>query len=204
VDSMIGSSRFKACCALLLLLIALLPISAHADIYKCTKGGAITYQDTPCEGANVQATRVDTPGSSHFVGCFASSPGNNFATSVEIRANGAGTYQMLDEHNPLAAGITLRAATDAELQAVSNGLHITIAEGLSRDTGQPTTTTVYTTRIGYRYVVRSASTPAIATISPSSLYGIYRGTNSEGLPIVLLYRGGGMPETVIKGSCPTY
>jgi hypothetical protein len=204
VDSLIGSSRFKACCALLLLLIALLPISARADIYKCTKGGAITYQDMPCEGANVQATHIDNPGSSNFVGCFASTTGNNFGLSVEIRANGAGTYQMLDEHNPLASGVTLRAATDAELQAISNGLHITITEGLSRDTGQPTTTTTYTTRIGYRYVVRTASTPAVATISPSSLYGIYRGTSSEGQPIVLLYRGGGMPQTVIKGSCPTY
>jgi hypothetical protein len=202
VDSPIGSSQCKACCALLLLLTALLPISARADIYKCDKGGAVTYQDTPCEGANVQATHMDNPGSSHFVGCFASSTGNNYGLSVEIRANGAGTYQMIDEHNPLVAGATLRAATDAELKAVSDGLHISIVEGLSRDTGQPATVNVYSLRTGYRYVVRS--TPSVATISPSSLYGIYRGVSSEGQAITLLYRGGGMPETVIKGSCPTY
>jgi hypothetical protein len=201
VGSTMGLRGRKACCALFFLLIAVLPISARADIYKCNKGGAVTYQDTPCEGANVQATHLDNPGSSHFVGCFASSA-NNFGLSVEIRANGAGTYQMIDEHNPLANGVTLRAATDAELKAVSDGLHIPIIEGLSRDTGQPATVNVYSFRTGYHYVVRS--TPSVAAISPSSLYGIYRGTSSEGQTITLLYRGGGVPQTVIKGSCPTY
>jgi hypothetical protein len=199
---MIGSSWCKACCVLLLLLFASLPISARADIYKCNKGGAITYQDTPCEGANVQATHMDNPGSSHFVGCFASNTSNNYGLSVEIRANGAGTYQMIDENNPLATGVTLRAATDAELKAVSDGLHVPITEGLSRDTGQSATVNVYSIRTGYHYVVRS--TPTVAAISPSSLYGIYRGTSSEGQAITLLYRGGGVPQSVIKGSCPTY
>jgi hypothetical protein len=202
VDLLLGASQRRVCCALLLLLTASLPTSAWADIYKCSKGGTTTYQDTPCEGANVQTTRVDMPGSSHFVGCFASNISNNNGLSVEIRANGAGTYQMIDEHNPLAAGVTLRAATDEELKAVSQGLHISITEGLSRDTGQPSTVNVYSARYGYRYVVRS--TPAVATISPSSLYGIYNGVSSEGQAITLLYRGGGVPQTVIKGSCPTY
>ncbi|RDS80064.1 DUF4124 domain-containing protein [Dyella psychrodurans] len=197
-----GSSWCKAFCALLLLLIASTPLSARADIYKCTKGGAITYQDTPCEGANVQATHVDEPGSGHFVGCFASDTDNRFNLSVEIRANGAGTYQMIDEHNPLAAGVTLRAATNEELQAVSNGLHVQITEGLSRDTGQPATLNVYSVRTGYRYVVHS--TPVATAISPGSLYGIYSGIGSEGKSITLLYRGGGVPQTVIKGACPTY
>lgn len=178
-------------------------MSARADIFKCSKGGAVTYQDTPCEGTNVQTTRVENPGSSHFVGCFASSTSSsNYGLSVEVRANGAGTYQMIDEHNPLTTGVTLRAATDAELKAVSDGLHIQITEGLSRDTGQPALVNVYSIRRGYRYVVRT--TPSATAISPSSLYGIYHGISSEGQAITLLYRGGGMPETVIKGTCPTY
>jgi hypothetical protein len=199
---MIESDWCKFGCALLLLLIALLPINARADIYKCTKNGAITYQDTPCEGANVQATRVETPGSSNFVGCFASNTTTGFRVSVEIRANGAGTYQMVDEYNPLAAGITLRAATSEELQAVSNGLHMQVIEGLSRDTGQPSTINVYSVRYGYRYVVRT--TPVATSISPASLYGIYTGLNAEGKTITLVYRGGGVPQTVGKGACPSY
>ncbi|GLQ52077.1 DUF4124 domain-containing protein [Dyella flava] len=187
---------------MLLLLIALLPISARADIYKCSKGGTTTYQDAPCEDSDVQATHVDAPGSSHFVGCFASSTGNNYGSSVEVRANGAGTYQMIDEHNPLAGGVTLRAATNEELKSVSDGLHIQITEGLSRDTGRPALVNVYSVRTGYQYVVRT--TPTAVAISPSSLYGIYRGTSAEGQAITLLYRGGGVPELVIKGSCPTY
>jgi hypothetical protein len=199
---MIESNWRKACCALLLLLIACLPINARADIYKCNKAGAITYQDTPCEGANVQTTRVDNPGSSNFAGCFVSNTSNSYGLSVEVRANGAGTYQMIDEHNPLAAGVTLRAATDAELKAVSDGLHIRITEGLSRDTGRPAMVNVYSVRSGYHYVVHT--TPSATAISPSSLYGIYHGISSEGQAITLLYRGGGMPQTVVKGTCPTY
>ncbi|HTV84431.1 MAG TPA: DUF4124 domain-containing protein [Dyella sp.] len=189
------------CFAILLLLAALLPVSARADIYKCIKAGAVTYQDTPCEGANVQATHVDAPGSSNFVGCF-SDGFNGRGLSVEVRANGAGTYQLIDEHNPLAAGVTLRATTSEELQAISDGLHIHITEGLSRDTGPRVVTNVYTTRIGYHYVMRTTSTAV--SVSPAGLYGIYRGMSSGGQPVILLYRGGGAPQMVIKGSCPTY
>nr|WP_255682928.1 DUF4124 domain-containing protein [Dyella sp. 2HG41-7] len=198
---MTGSIWFKLCCALLLLLIATLPGNARADIYKCTKGGAVTYQDSPCTGANVQATQVDTPGSSHFVGCFGAVSNNRYGASIEVRANGAGTYQMIDEHNPLSSGITLRAATDEELRAVSQGLHIHIIEGLSRDTGRSTLVNVYSIRARH-YIVTSS--PGSTAISPSSLYGIYQGIGSEGQPVTLLYRGGGEPQTVMKGACPTY
>ncbi|WP_338015523.1 DUF4124 domain-containing protein [Dyella acidiphila] len=198
---MMGYRWRMACALLILLLIACLPLNARADIYKCSKAGAVTYQDTPCEGANVQATHVEAPGSSNFVGCFASGV-NNAGLSVEIRANGAGTYQMIDEHNPLAAGVTLRATTYEELKAVSEGLHISVSEGLSRDTGRPVTMNVYSVRTGYHYQIRS--TPVATAISPASLYGIYHGTSSDGQAITLLYRGGGVPQLVTKGSCPTY
>jgi hypothetical protein len=202
VESIVDTAWCRVFCALLLLLAALLPMRAHADIYKCTKAGTVTYQDTPCEGSNVQATRVETPGSSNFVGCFASDSTRGPRESVEIRANGAGTYQMIDEYNPLGSGTTLRAATDDELQAVSNGLHIQVTEGLSRDTGRPTAVNVYSFRTGYHYVLRS--TPSVTPISQASLFGIYHGTNAEGRSITLIYRGGGVPQTVTKGACPTY
>jgi hypothetical protein len=60
---------------------------------------------------------------------------------------------------------------------------------------------VYSARSGYHLMVR---TPTATTISPNSLYGIYRAIRSEGQPITLVYRGGGVPDTVMKGSCPTY
>jgi hypothetical protein len=157
-----------------------------------------TLASSPC----TFGAATDAPGSSNFVGCFADTTANGRGLSVEVRANGAGTYQLIDEHNPLASGVTLRATTSEELQAISEGLHIQVTEGLSRDTGRTVVTNTYTTRVGNRYVIRSTS--AAAPISPASLYGIYRGISSEGRPITLLYRGGGAPQTVIKGSCPTY
>lgn len=195
-----GLAKLRTFCGLLLLLMALLPMSAHADIYKCSKGGAVTYQDTPCEGANVQATHIEDRSTSYFVGCFASQ-GNRAGQSIEVRANGAGTYQLVDERNPLGTGTVLKPATPEELAAVSNGLHIQITEGLSRYNGQSTSLTFYTTRIGYRYVSRS-SVSAIP-ITPASLYGVYKGTNSEGQAITLLYTGG-VPQVVLKGNCPTF
>ncbi|GAA0623480.1 hypothetical protein GCM10009016_10450 [Halomonas beimenensis] len=40
-----------------LLVVALLPLSAHAQVYKCEVGDATLYQDTPCPGAQAPITR---------------------------------------------------------------------------------------------------------------------------------------------------
>jgi hypothetical protein len=200
VELLTRMAKSRAFCGVLLLLMALLPLSAHADIYKCSKGGAVTYQDTPCEGANVQATHIEDRSTSYFVGCF-TSEGNQRGQTIEVRANGAGTYQMIDEHNPLANGTALKPATSEELQAVSNGLHIQITEGLNRQIGQSAGVNIYVARNGYRYVSRS--TPSAIAITPASLYGVYKGTNSEGEPITLLYTGG-VPQVILKSDCPTY
>ena len=196
----IGHVKSKAFFGFLLLLISMLPLSAHADIYKCTKAGAVTYQETPCEGANVQTTHIEDRGSGYFVGCFATT-GYRVAQTIEIRANGAGTYQLIDERNPLGAGTVLKQAAHDELAAVSSGLHIRITDGLNRHMNQFTGVTVYTTRYGNRFVQRS--TPVAQPITSASLYGVYRGVNSEGVPITLFYTGG-TPQLINKAACPTF
>ncbi|MFC4527770.1 hypothetical protein ISN76_06615 [Dyella halodurans] len=182
------------------LLGSMFPIGATADIYKCTKGGDVAYQETPCEGANVQATHIEVRGLDQFVGCFVTTQGR-ISRSIEVRANGAGTYELVDEGNPLGSGVVLKQATSEELAAVSNGLHINISNGLSRHSGQ-TSAYTYTTRVGNRYVTRTAT--AAQPITAASLYGIYKGSDSSGRSIVLLHTGGGVPQVIDKTTCPSY
>lgn len=40
----------------LLLAMALLPLSSHAQVYKCEVDGSTAYQDTPCPGGEAFAT----------------------------------------------------------------------------------------------------------------------------------------------------
>ena len=195
----IGHLKSRAFLGLLLLLISMLPMSARADIYKCSKAGTVSYQETPCEGANVQATHIEDRGSGYFVGCF-STAGYRYAQTVEVRANGAGTYQLIDERNPLGPGTVLKQATHDELVAMGNGLHIKITDGLNRQTYQSDSARVYMIRYGNRYSQRSA--PAPQPITSASLYGVYRGINSEGVPITLLYTGG-TPQVIDKARCPS-
>jgi hypothetical protein len=178
----------------------MIPVSARADIYKCTKAGAVSYQETPCEGANVQATHIEDRDSNHFVGCFVTRD-NQFSHSIEVRANGAGTYQLIDERNPLGSGMVLKQATNEELLAVSNGFHIKVNQGLSRYLGQGGSVYTYTSRTGSRYVTRTM--PAAQTITAAGLYGLYKGTDSEGRQLTLLYTGSGIPQGIEKATCPT-
>jgi hypothetical protein len=200
VEQLLGNGKAKVLCGLLLLLVSMIPVSARADIYKCTKAGAVSYQETPCEGANVQATHIEDRDSNHFVGCFVTRD-NQFSHSIEVRANGAGTYQLIDERNPLGSGMVLKQATNEELLAVGNGLHIKVTQGLSRYLSQGGGTYVYTTRTGSRYSVRSV--PVAPTITAANLYGLYKGTDSDGREMTLFYMGSGIPQGVEKSTCPT-
>ena len=201
VELFIGNGKAKLLCGLLLLLLSMIPLSARADIYKCTKAGAVSYQETPCEGANVQATHIENRDSDHFVGYFVTTE-NHFSHSIEVRANGAGTYQLIDERNPLGSGMVLKQATNEELLAVSNGLHMKVTQGLSRYLSQGGGTYVYTTRTGNRYSIRSV--PVAPAITAANLYGLYKGTDSDGRKITLFYMGSGLPQGIEKSTCPTF
>lgn len=182
------------------LLLLLVPFSARADVYKCIKGSAVAYQDTPCEGANVKSTHIEDRDSGPFVGCFATTA-TQAAQYFEVRANGAGTYQLVDERNPLGSGVILKRATDEELRAVSLGLHIKISDGLSRYAQPPPNAYASAGRYGYNY---RASPPVPQPMTPMSLYGIYQGVDAEGRPITLINFGGGVPQPVEKTDCPEY
>lgn len=196
-----GEGKARVLLVLSVCLISVLPVSARADIYKCTKAGSVSYQETPCEGANVQATHIEERGADHFVGCFVTTE-SRLARTIEVRANGAGSYQLIDEQNPLGSGTVLKEATGEELAAVSNGLHIRISSGLSRYVNQGGSNYAYVTRTGNRYVTHSA--PVAAPITAASLYGLYKGSDSEGRTILLLHTGGGVPQVIQKTTCPAY
>lgn len=198
MDALFAYARSVTVLGLILFAVWLLPASAHADIYKCTKDGAVSFQEMPCAGANVQSTHIESRASEYFVGCFETTD-SRVSQIIEVRANGAGAYQLVDERNPLGSGIVLKKATSDELLAVSNGLHIKIDDGLDRHIAQ--SATVSTTRVGNRYV--ASSIPVAQTITAASLYGIYRGKDSEGMPITLYYTGG-VPQVIAKVGCPTY
>lgn len=199
MESLTGHAKFKTFFGLFLLLVSMLPLSARADIYKCTKAGAVSYQETPCEGTDVKTTHIEDRGSGYFVGCFAATVYRSVQT-FEIRANGAGTYQLIDEQNPLGPGTVLKQATQEELAAMSSGLHIKITDGLSRYMDQSNSVTVYTTRYGNRFIQRA--TPVARPITSASLYGVYRGINSEGVQITFRFTGG-TPQMIDKAACPT-
>lgn len=182
----------------LLLLALLVPGHARADIYKCVKGGAIAYQETPCEGSNVQSTHIEDRDSNHLIGCFAAVD-RQYAHYYEIRANGAGTYQLIDERNPLGSAIVLKQATGEELAALSDGLHIKVTDGLSRYNPQ-SRSRVYYSRYGNRY--GTSAMPA-QPISAYDLYGIYKATGASGKPMTLFYSGGSIPQALDKSACPT-
>lgn len=196
-----GKGNAKVSFALIMLLASAAPTCARADIYKCSKAGAVTYQDSPCEGANVQATHIEDRDSDGFVGCFATTTGRS-PHYYEVRANGAGTYQLIDESNPLGSGVVLKRATNEELQAISSGLRIKIANGLSRYVGQAARTYAYPSRAGNRYV--TSTIPIAQPITSASLYGLYKGSDSEGRPVFLMHTGGGVPQAIEKSSCPAY
>jgi len=187
--------------ALIFLLVSTIPVTARADVYKCKKAGSVSYQETPCEGANVQATQIEDRDSNHLVGCFVTTD-SRFSRSIEVRADGGGAYQLVDELNPLGSGVVLKQATSEELMAVSDGLHLKVSNGLSRYSNQGATVSIYMSRFGNRYVTRS--TPVAQPINAGSLYGIYRGRDSRGLPITLLFNGGGVPQAIEKTSCARY
>lgn len=200
MELLIGHVKSKTLFGLLLLLVSMFPLSARADIYKCTKAGEVAYQETPCEGANVKTTHIEDRSSGYFVGCFATT-GYQPVQTIEVRADGAGAYQLVDERNPLGPGTVLKEATPEELATVSDGLHIRITDGLNRHMYQATGITVYTTRYGNRFVQRS--TTFAQPITSASLYGVYRGKNSEGVPVTLFYTGG-TPRVIDRAACPTY
>ena len=96
-----GKGTARASFALLILFSLAAPVCVRADIYKCTKAGAVSYQETPCEGANVQEAHIQDRDSDHLVGCFVSSNSRS-SHYYEVRANGRllNPLQLLTQQKP--------------------------------------------------------------------------------------------------------
>jgi hypothetical protein len=163
-----------------LLLLALLPMVVHADLYECKKGKVVAYQQTPCDGGNVQTDHIEDRDPDYFLGCYAGND-HHHRHFFEVRANGSGTYRLIDQRNPLGDSMIVKHAGPEEVSAVSDGLRITINKGLSQ--------------------VIDASAPP--PTSSERLYGVYQGVNAAGHPVTLLYMGG-RPQIVDKASCPAF
>lgn len=112
-------------------VLLVLSFGARADICTCTKAGAVAYQETPCTGAHVKMTHIEARSSAYFEGCFSMAE-TRYTRSFEVQPDGAGTYRLIDERNPLGTAMPLKQATHDELLAVSSGLHMKISDGLSR------------------------------------------------------------------------
>ncbi len=178
----------------------MLPLSARADLYECKRtGGVVSYQETPCDGGNEQTDHIQDRDPDSFVGCLVTTDSRH-PHIFEVRPNGSHTFKLIDQRNPLGAGMVLKRATGEQLAAVSNGLRIAVNRGLSLYGEMPPAGVVYTTPDGRDFVQPSAATPAPA--ESTNLYGVYQGTSSEGRPITLLYMGG-RPQVVATTTCPS-
>lgn len=154
-----------------ILALALLLVSsvASAQVYKCTHGGQIAYQDTPCPQGE-QSTKVDVGVDSidDLVGCFSATMGswgmrqdNDWA--IEVRATTDG-YQLRSLGSAYArrysSVFNLRRATRRELDQVDEATHTHMRAGLTVQWRQ-----------GYE---------------PSPV-GVYKGKDRNGRPIYLVY-----------------
>ena len=184
------------CRGMLPCMLLAFSFGVRADIYKCTKGGAVAYQETPCTGAHVKMTHIEARSSAYFEGCFSTAE-TRYTRSFDVQPDGAGTYRLIDERNPLGTAMTLKQATHDELLAVGSGLHMKISDGLSRYVGPPRGVNAYSPRYGYGYARQTQA------ISPASLYGLYRGTGAAGQPVTIFYSGG-TPQVMVKTTCPRF
>jgi len=111
-------------------LAALLSLSptAHAAIYKCKLGAAVTYQEQPCEKHAV-AERLDEGNTGSMLGCFAMEgleKEQPFNIRIEASAPGKLAIQLGDH----PSRTPLVEATAADVRWVSDGLHIHAVRGL--------------------------------------------------------------------------
>jgi hypothetical protein len=200
MDVLRGHAGTRILVGLSLLVTATLPLSARADLYECKRaGGVVSYQETPCDGATEQTDHIQDRDPDSFVGCLVTTDSRH-PHIFEVRPNGAHTFKLIDQRNPLGAGMVLKRATAEQLAAVSNGLRIAVSRGLSLYGELPAADVVYTAPGGRTFVQPSATTPQPA--DSTNLYGVYKGTSSEGRPVTLLYTGG-RPQVVVGTTCPS-
>ncbi|HJR11358.1 MAG: DUF4124 domain-containing protein [Xanthomonadaceae bacterium] len=121
--------------ALLLLLVSSV---ASAQVYKCTHGGQVAYQDSPCAKSE-QAVQMHVGAESinDLLGCFSVTPQswgpNNADFMIQVRQTDEG-YQLRaigSYWGPYSSVFKLRRANWHELDAVSESSHTHLRAGLT-------------------------------------------------------------------------
>jgi hypothetical protein len=71
-----------------LCMLVMLSFGARADIDKCSAAGAVSCQETPCAGAHVQTTHIETRSPDYFEGYFTTA-GTRYARAIEVQPDSA-------------------------------------------------------------------------------------------------------------------
>lgn len=138
---------------ILALLLLLVSSVASAQVYKCTHGGQVAYQDTPCAKSD-QATQMHVGADSvgDLLGCFSVTPQswgpNNSDFMIQVRRTDDG-YQLRaigSYWSTYSSLFRLRRANRRELDAVSETSHLRLHTGLTVQWGaymQPAPVGIY-------------------------------------------------------------
>ncbi|MGN6788190.1 MAG: DUF4124 domain-containing protein [Rhodanobacteraceae bacterium] len=123
---------------MLALLLLLVSSVASAQVYKCTHGGQVAYQDTPCAKSE-QAVQMHVGAESvdDLLGCFSVTPqswgSNNSDFMIQVRQTDE-DYQLRaigSYWGSYSSVFKLRRANRHELEAVSESSHMHLRSGLT-------------------------------------------------------------------------
>lgn len=137
---------------------------ASAQVYKCTHGGQVAYQDTPCaQDQQSQTMDVGFDPISDLMGCFMAVPNSsgtrNTGFVIEVRTNLDG-YELVARGGLYPQKFQLRRASRHELDLVDEATRMHMRAGLS---------------------VKWNS-----DMDPAPV-GVYKGNDENGRPIYLAY-----------------
>jgi hypothetical protein len=116
----------------LAMALAMLSCLAHADIYRCTIDGRLTFRDKPCPDQKAQdGSTAATPA---MAGCYeVSSAGWESGRQVfviRIAPAGAGKFSMVQQPDPSGTTLPMRHATAQELLAAKQLLKFPAEEAI--------------------------------------------------------------------------
>jgi hypothetical protein len=122
---------------LLLVLLAVIPgIVNAASLYKCSRNGQSSYQDSPCDHTSSQ-TKLQPGGVNPMLGCYVArfpaweSAGTGHSETFEILAITGSEYRLQFREEKNKQSIPMKRATPEELRAVSEGFNAHFSDGIS-------------------------------------------------------------------------
>jgi|SRR5690348_4930897 len=115
---------------------------ASAQVYKCTHGGQVAYQDTPCAQDQQSKTMdVGFDPIGDLMGCFMAVPNSsgtrNTGFIIEVRTNLDG-YELVARGGLYPQKFQVRRATRHELDVVDEATHMHMRAGLAVKKWNPT------------------------------------------------------------------